>query len=225
MQISGKKLLFVEDDKELTLRLSEHFSEENIAVFVSNLDDAKKYLRFIQFDAVVLDLLLGETNGLKLFSATADLPPVVIYSSLGSDFDIINALSQGAVDYVVKPCSMRLLEAKLKLRLRPSREGILSSGGLKLNPVNKMAKYYEQTIPLTASEFNILYFLMKKNDRFFTSDQLYEKVWNLQSLNTATVRKHISSLRHKLTQACNGTDFIRNEFAKGYAFCGDVSAE
>ncbi len=222
MQIIGRRLLFVEDDKTLVKNYSEYFSEENVAVCVNTLEEAKKYLRFLSFDAVVLDLVLGTSDGLELFQMVDNLPPVVVCSSLSTEYDVLNALQRGAVDYVVKPCSMRLLEARLKLRLRPTNDGLLSCEGLVINPVSKVAKFYEQPVPLTASEFNVLCFLMRNSGRFFLSDQIYEQIWHAESLNTATVRKHISALRSKLEEVCAGKAFIRNEFGKGYAFIGKV---
>ncbi len=225
MTISGRTILFVEDDKQQIQELSAHFSNENAVVFVSDVEEAVKYLRFINFDALVLDIVLPNSLGLELLQTVPHLPPTVIYSSLDSEHDILHALSLGAVDYIVKPCSMRLLEAKLKLRLLPTQQACMSCNGLFLNPTNKKATYYGEPIPLTSSEINLLVFLMKHHNRFFSGDELYEKIWNAKSLNSATVRKHLSSLRQKLENSCNGKELIINEFGKGYAFIGDVKFE
>ncbi len=225
MKMRGRRILFVEDDKRLTNVIAEHFSVANLAVFVQTVDDARKYLRFLHFDAVVLDVVLGSESGLRLLQALPNLPPVVVYSVLDSEQDILRALELGAVDYIVKPCSMQLLEAKLKLRLSPARDGVLVSDGLALNPIQKSATYYEAPLHLTGSEFDILYFLMQNTGEIFPAEQLYEQLWNEQSLHNTTVRKHISSIKAKLTEVCPQREFIRNEFAKGYRFVGDVACE
>ncbi len=225
MKISGRAILFVEDDKQLIHKMSDHFSVENAVVFVSSVHEARKYLRFISFDALVLDIILPDGSGLDLLKNVHNLPPTIIYSHLSNDFDILNALSLGADDYIVKPCSMQLLEAKIKLRLLPSGNVTVSSNGLVLNPITRQAKYYNDTLSLTSSEFNVLYFLMQNSNKFFTSDELYEKIWSAKSLNSATVRKHLSSMRQKLTHACPEAELIINDFGKGYSFIGEVKFE
>ncbi len=225
MRISGRTLLFVEKDKSLLRDLSDYFAVENAALFVTELSEARKYLRFFNFDAMVLDLDDADGEGLELLKSEENLPPTVVLSSRTAESDILNALYLGACDYITKPCSMKLLEAKLKLRLRPSTNAMMSCDGLVTNPISKVAKYYDTIIPLTASEFNILAFLMKNHGQFFTSDELYEKIWRAQSYGNATIRKHISSLRQKLQNACMGREFITNEFGKGYTFPGTVVFE
>ncbi len=225
MKIRGRRILFVEDDNRLTGELFEHFSIANLAVFVRTVEDARKYLRFLHFDAVVLDVVLGEENGLRLLESLPNLPPVLVYSVLDTEYDILRALELGAVDYVVKPCSMALLEAKLKLRLSPARFGVLTSDGLSLNPTQKSATYYDASLHLTSIEFDILYFLMQNTGEIFPAEQLYEQLWQEQSLNNTTVRKHISGIKAKLTEICPQREFVRNEFGKGYHFVGEVHSE
>ncbi len=225
MKISGRAILFVEDDKQLMRRLSDYFSVENAVVFVSSIREARKYLRFISFDALVLDIILPDGCGLDLLKSMNNLPPTIIYSCLSNEYDILNALSLGAADYIIKPCSMQLLEAKIKLRLLPSGNVTLSSNGLVLNPITRQASYYNEKLSLTSSEFNVLYFLMQNSNKFFTSDELYEKIWSAKSLNSATVRKHLSSMRKKLAVACPNTELIINDFGKGYSFIGEVTFE
>ncbi len=225
MKISGRTLLFVEDDKRTVEQLSEHFSHDNAVIFVHTIDEAIKYLHFISFDALILDMVLPDGSGMSLLRTIKELPPTVVYSTLDTEYDIIAALKAGAIDYIVKPCSMRVLEAKVKLRLRPSKKATISSAGLVLNPMNRTARFLSATIPLTASEFNILYFLMSHSGTFFSSDEIYERIWNAKSLGTATIRKHMSSLRPKLQEACPNRDFLVNEFGHGYAFMGEVTYE
>ncbi len=222
MTISGRTLLFVESNKTAAEELSRHFSEENVVVLAQTMNEAEKYLHFLSFDACILDLVLPDGSGYELLRKISGRLPTVIYTALGSEADVLKALELGAVDYITKPVSMRLLEAKLKLRLLPSKNATISCGSLVLNPVSKLAKYDDTVIPLTASEFNILAYLMKHPRKFYTGDQLYERIWNAKSLNTATVRKHISSLRPKLVEV-SGKEFIVNEFGSGYAFIGDVT--
>ena len=65
---------------------------------------------------------------------------------------------------------------------------------------------------------------MSHPNKFFTSDDIYEKLWQASSFKTVTVRKHISTIRKKLLDATNGKDFILTQFGVGYAFAGDMVA-
>ncbi len=225
MLITGRTLLFVEDDMRVIKELNDFFAHDNAVMFVRTLDEAVKYLHFISFDALILDMVLPDGTAMQLLRMVKELPPTVIYSTLDNEYDIVTALTSGAIDYIIKPCPMRVLEAKLRLRLRPSKKATITASGLTLNPMNRTAKYLGCAIPLTASEFNILYFLMSNSGEFFTSDEIYEKIWNAKSMGTATIRKHMSSLRPKVADACPGQDFLVNEFGHGYAFIGDVTYE
>lgn len=218
MELSGRTLLFVEDDKQLSLHIQEYFSAKNTVMIADCLNRAEECLRLLRFDAVVIDILLPDGSGLDLFEKFKKLPPTLIMSGLGDEENILEGFYCGAIDYIVKPCSMRLLEAKIALRLLPAKSAEKTCEGLKINPINRTVFYGEKQISLTSSEFNILYFLMTHTGEFFSSNELYEQIWQAKSLNTMTIRKHISSMRRKLLDATQGREFILTDFGRGYSF-------
>lgn len=222
--VLGRKLLIVEDDDALIREFTAYFSRQN-TVFAAA--DVKKAVSVMEnngsLDAVVLDLILKDSMGLELFSAFPALPPVIILSSLDGENNIIAGLTSGAVDYVVKPCSMRLLETHIALRLLPATDAVEKFGEFYINANTRTVKYKNLPVSLTPSEFNILFFLVKNRGKFFTADEIYEKIWCAPSLHTTTIRAHLSSLRRKLKAVMPSSDIIRTEFNKGYCFTGDVS--
>lgn len=222
--VLGRKLLIVEDDDALIREFTTYFSRQN-TVFAAA--DVKKAVSVMEnngsFDAIVLDLVLKDSMGLELFSALSALPPVIILSSLDGENNIIAGLTSGAVDYVVKPCSMRLLETHIALRLLPATDAVEKFGEFYINANTRTVKYKNLPVSLTPSEFNILFFLVKNRGKFFTADEIYEKIWCAPSLHTTTIRAHLSSLRRKLKAVMPSSDIIRTEFNKGYCFTGDVS--
>lgn len=141
---------------------------------------------------------------------------------MDSEDTILTGLTAGAVDYVVKPCSMRLLEAHIAMRLLPKAEAVETFGAFSVNANTRTVKYKGVPIPLTPSEFNILFFLVKNRGQYFTADEIYEKIWCVPSLGTTTVRAHLSSLRRKLKAAMPSSDIIRTEFNRGYCFTGET---
>lgn len=222
-KVYDRKLLIVEDDENLKREIVEYFTPLNTVYTASDVDEAVDLLeKEGDFDAVILDLILKNSMGMDLFRAFPDLPPVIILSSLDGEDSIMTGLTSGAIDYVVKPCSPRLLETHLKLRLLPKSDAVETFGQLSVNANTRTVKYGNSAIALTPSEFNILFFLVKHRGSYFTADEIYEKIWCAPSLHTTTIRAHLSSLRRKMKEALPDSDVIRTEFNKGYCFTGEI---
>ena len=220
--VFGRKLLVVEDDEQQKSEIAAYFSRENAVFTASDVEEAVEILsEASDFDAVVLDLVLKNSMGLDLFKEFPLLPPVIILSSLSEEDTIVSGLTSGAADYVVKPCSMRLLETHIAMRLLPKTDAVETFGHFSIKANTRTVKYLNTTIPLTPSEFNILFFLVKHHGRYFTADQIYEEIWCAPSLHTTTIRAHLSSLRRKMKAALPAADIIRTEFNKGYCFTGE----
>ena len=221
--VCNRALLFIEDDEQLKREMVSYFSPANYVFTASDVDGAIDLLAEHNFDAVVLDLILNNSMGLDLFKNSPEiLPPIIILSSLDGEDTILSGLTSGAVDYVVKPCSMRLLETHIAMRLLPKEEAVLTFGSFTIDSNARTAKYRNGPISLTPSEFNILLFLVKNRGKYFTADEIYENIWCAPSQRTTTVRAHLSSLRRKLKAAMPESDVIRTEFSKGYCFTGEV---
>lgn len=221
--VCKRNLLFIEDDEALKREMVAYFSPTNTVFTASDVEEAVELLtKRGDFDAVVLDLILKNSMGMDLFKEFPELPPVIILSSLDGEDTILEGLTSGAADFVVKPCSMRLLEAHIAMRLLPKADAVESFGAFSVNANTRTVIYKGMPISLTPSEFNILFFLIKNRGEYFTADEIYEKIWCAPSLGTTTIRTHLSSLRRKLKAAMPETDIIRTEFNKGYCFTGEA---
>lgn len=220
--VFNRKLLIVEDDERLKSEMAAYFSRENAVFTASDVDEAIELLtKTGDFDAVILDLVLKNSMGLDLFDEFPLLPPVIILSSLSEEETILSGLTSGAADYVVKPCSMKLLETHVAMRLLPKTDAVETFGHFTINANTRAVKYGNTAIALTPSEFNILFFLVKHQGRYFTADEIYEEIWCAPSLHTTTIRAHLSSLRRKMKAALPAADMIRTEFNRGYCFTGE----
>lgn len=219
-KVEFKNILIVEDNDILRDSLTEYFCSMNTVKSCADLKSAQKALSENKFDIVLLDLILPDGNGLKLLESTAQTP-VIILSDLGSDDNILNGFYAGATDYIVKPSSPQIIEARMSLRLLPDSEATVSSHGLTVNVSKRTAIYEGSPLDLTSSEFNILTFLMQNAGNFYTATEIYEKVWKMPHLNTTTIKVHLSNLRKKMLavkKECSA--LILTEFGKGYAFVG-----
>lgn len=219
-KIYNRTILIVEDDQILSTELANQFkANHNIVYVADNLVQAKKYIMDKKLDAIILDIILPDGEGLDLFLEFGPLlPPVVILTSLGEDYDILEGFSRGACDYVVKPCSFDVLEARLYLRLLPKADAELSLYGLTINLCERTAHYNGHLVNLTSSEFNILCFLMEHAGIYFTADVIYENIWKMPSLNSTSIRYHLSNLRQKLDMVTGNKNLIVTQFGKGYCF-------
>lgn len=216
--IINRRILFVEDDSRLLSEMVNWFREKGNLVWGADcLREAKTILENVQPEMIVLDIILPDGSGLELLRNLPSLPPVIILSDLGNEENILEGFQAGVVDYVVKPCSMRLLEARMNLRFLPQNACVSVYGGLSLNSCKRSVHYFGKPVPLTSSEFNILWFLMQNPGQFFSADEIYEQVWSAPSLQTTTIRRHLSTLRQKLKELSK-ENIIRTEFGKGYAF-------
>lgn len=220
-KVEYRKILIVEDNDTLRENLNSYFSVMNKVVACGDLKSAVEAVEKDNFDIVLLDVILPDGSGLKLIERLAETP-VIIFSDLGSDSNMIDGFSAGATDYIVKPASCTLIEMRMALRLLPDTKAEISSHGLTVNTAKRTAVYNKKPLELTSSEFNILTFLMQNAGAFYTASEIYEHVWNMPSLNTTTIKVHISNLRKKMlavSSAC--ARLLIQEFGKGYAFINE----
>ncbi len=215
-----KNILIVEDGDKLRNSLTEYFSAMNKVTACPTLKSAISACAENEYDIMLLDLILPDGNGIELLRYLRRTP-VIILSDLGTDENVIDGLSAGAADYIVKPCSPQVIEAKMSLRLLPNGKANLSSGGLTLNVQSRTAVYKNTVLDFTSSEFNILTFLMQNAGVYFNANEIYEQVWKMPHLNTETIKKHLSNLRKKLFAVSDEcAALLATKFGKGYAFIG-----
>ena len=219
-RVEYKNILIVEDSDGLRNSLAEYFSAINVVTSCRTLADAVAAVTETKYDIVLLDLVLPDGNGIALMHYL-EQTPVVILSALGTDNNVLDGFSAGAADYIIKPCSPQVIEARMSLRLLPDSKATIDLHGLTLNIAKRTAVYKDTPLDLTSSEFNILMFLMQNAGNSFTAAEIYEKVWRMPHLNSTSVKAHLSNLRKKmLAVSKNCADLIITEFGKGYAFSG-----
>ena len=219
-RVEYKNILIVEDSDGLRNSLAEYFSAINVVTSCRTLADAVAAVTETKYDIVLLDLVLPDGNGIALMHYL-EQTPVVILSALGADNNVLDGFSAGAADYIIKPCSPQVIEARMSLRLLPDSKATIDLHGLTLNIAKRTAVYKDTPLDLTSSEFNILMFLMQNAGNSFTAAEIYEKVWRMPHLNSTSVKAHLSNLRKKmLAVSKNCADLIITEFGKGYAFSG-----
>jgi DNA-binding response OmpR family regulator len=172
--------------------------------------------------AVILDVGLPGIDGIEVcrrLRAAADWTPVLFVTARDDETDRIIGLELGADDYITKPFSPREVVARVSSVLRRSQGLIdgpepLQVGRVRLDAAQRRVFADATEVPLTATEFDLLAFLMRRPGRVIGRDQLLSEVWGYSSIAGArTVDVHIAQLRGKLGSASP----IRTVRGVGYA--------
>jgi two-component system phosphate regulon response regulator PhoB len=202
------RILIIEDEEALREVLEYSLRRSGFTVdSFGNANDALMALEDCPPDLVLLDLMLPGLQGLQFLEIMRRrdrVTPVIIISARNAEADMIKALEQGADDYVSKPFSLKLIEAKIRAVVRRGEAGegrgqALEGGGITIDLNTHKALNGGVPLQLTQKEFELLSLFLKKPERIFTRNQLLNLVWGYDSdLVTRTVDAHVAVLRKKL---------------------------
>lgn len=173
----------------------------------------------------VFDILLPGIDGVQAVKKirrrmdTRSLP-VLLLTAKDTEFDKVTGLDSGADDYLAKPFSVEELGARIRALLRRNKKDtpIVSLDGISVNYISKQVFLKGEQLSLTNKELEVLYYLMKNNNRVVERDELLDTVWGVDFQGEPrTLDTHIKSLRKKLTDK----DYILTVRNVGYRFCGN----
>lgn len=220
------KVLLVEDDASLAEIIVFNLDVAGYDVEqMADGDAAWQQLQRKQYDLVLLDVMLPGLSGLDICRLLREQNPaqaIVMLTSLSSEYDRVNGLETGADDYLVKPFSVRELQARVKALLRrvdiqakPVASKTIISGGLSIDLGCHRVESDGKALDLTAKEFELLSFLAREPGRVYRREQLLQQVWGYQfSGYEHTVNTHINRLRNKL----GAKAVIETVWGVGYRF-------
>src|SRR5262245_41063694 len=199
------RILVVEDDRKVASFIQKGLQQEGHAVDVLyDGEHAGEQAATVDYDAVVLDLMLPMRSGLQVLRdirARKAKIPVVILTAKDSVTDRVAGLDGGADDYMVKPFALAELSARLRALLRRGgpHETILQVADLEMDPIRRSVRRAGQTIELKPKEYALLEFLMRHSDRPVTRALIIEHVWDIHFDSISNVVEvHINSLRNKI---------------------------
>ena len=223
------KILVVDDDKEIVELLSIYLKNEGYTPVVaySGKEAITKLTTTPDIALMILDVMMPNMSGIdviKEIRKDSDIPIIIVSAKTG-DMDKIQGLITGADDYVSKPFNPLEVMARVRSLLRRSQKqvkddepDILEVGPLIINRDSHEVKTIDgKDIQLTALEFGILYLLASHPNRVFSADEIFERVWQQESIVSAkTVMVHVSHLRDKIQTATGGEDVIQTVWGVGY---------
>lgn len=227
---AAKRVLIVEDDRDIAALLTLHLRDAGFAPVASHSGyDALGRLMDERFDLIVLDLMLPEVDGLSLCKVVRAQPhytPILILSAKAGEPERVLGLESGADDYVEKPFSPREVLARVKALLRryaaaeqAVQERPLEAGALRLEPGGRRVTLGGRELELTAREFELLHYFMRAPGRVYTRKALLDGVWGPGFDGFEhTVNSHINRLRTKLEANPAQPRFILTVWGVGYKF-------
>jgi two-component system OmpR family response regulator len=200
------RLLVVEDEARLAAALQRGLQAEGFAVDVAGDGEAGLELaRHGEYDAMILDVMLPRLSGYRVvraLRAEEHWLPVLMLSAKDGEYDQADGLDCGADDYLTKPFSYVVLLARLRALLRrgsPQRPAVLTVGELALDPAQRRVTRADVEIDLTAREYAVLEYLMRRAGRVVSKTELLDHVWDAAddtALNAVEV--YVGYLRRKI---------------------------
>jgi DNA-binding response OmpR family regulator len=229
--MDAQQVLVIEDDAATAAFLADNLRADGYAVVVVDaVGPALRALEIRPIDVVLLDVGLGEANGLAVLDVVRaadgvaaridrDLP-VIVLSGRGSEVERLRGFRRGADDYVVKPFSYPELLARMQAVLRraaarPLLRGVIQVADLEIDPVARTVRLGGEAVYLSMREFDLLHALAKQPTRVYTKGELLRDVWGYPTAGASrTVDTHACRLRNKLTRG--GRPFVETVRGVGY---------
>lgn len=218
------RILLVEDDEGFADMLMQVLANQNYLVDLAT--DGQMGWEFVDaftYDLILLDVMLPKLDGISLCKQIRkrhNNAPILFLTTQDTK---VTGLDAGADDYMIKPCDLDELLARMRALLRRTNDKFLTAiawGNLCLNPNNCEVTYAGQPLHLTTKEYALLELFLRNHTRIFSQDALVERLWPLEnSPSASTIRGHIKGLRQKLKQVGavnNLNDVIETVHGLGY---------
>lgn len=215
------RLLVVEDDDQLALRLSDRLRDAGFAVDLArSREDAAAWPDMDKVAAVILDLNLPDGSGMDLLRHWRQAKvscPIVILTARGSWQDKVAGLNAGADDFVVKPVRFEELLARIHAVLRRqagTRETWIDEAGIKLDPITREVECDGAPLALSKQEYRLLNLLIRRPGQVLSQGDIIDHLYDMGSQRDFNaVEVLVSRLRRKI-----GAERIRTVRGLGYRF-------
>ena len=223
-------VLVIEDDIEIANAIKIYLQNQGYDVYVGN--DGIAGLEIVEKETIhlaIVDIMMPRMDGLTMVAKLREKYdfPVIFLSAKSEDIDKIMGLNLGGDDYVTKPFVPMELMARVRPHLRrygryldatapKESDHVYICGGLELNVDTKTVSVDGKNVKVTPIEFKILELLMKNAGKVFSADDIYERVWNEEAINSETVMVHVRNLREKIEINPKKPQYLKVVWGVGY---------
>ena len=221
-------VLIVEDDKEIREGVQIYLQSQGYKVFQAA--DGIKGLEVLEKEEIhltIIDIMMPRMDGIRMTMKLREKYdfPVIMLSAKSEEVDKITGLNIGADDYVTKPFTPMELMARVNSQLRRYRrfleklvpqENVHVIGGLEINEDTVEVTMDGNPVKLTPIEYKILLLLAKNPGRVFSSEEIYERVWQEKAINTDTIMVHVRNIREKIEIDPKKPKYLKVVWGVGY---------
>ncbi len=230
--MSQGNVLIVDDEKEIADLVELHLVSDDYTVFKAF--DAKEALSILAKESIhlaILDVMMPGMNGIELCKKIRETMniPIIMLTAKSNEIDKIVGLGHGADDYVTKPFNPLEIKARVKAQIRrftvlnpnsntkEESQGDITVRNLTISRENHKVSIDGEEIRLTPIEFDILYLLASNVGKVFSTDDIFERVWNEKVYEANnTVMVHIRRLRGKMKEDEREEKIITTVWGVGY---------
>ena len=217
------KVLVVDDEIKIRETIKDYLSAKNLTVtLAANGKEALEAVECVDFDLVILDVMMPVMNGLtacKEIRKISDVP-ILFLSALGEERDLLNGYTSGADDYIVKPFPLSVLHEKCLAMIKRykgvNKENRITVSGITLDLNSLKVFVNENEIELTQKDFQLLKYLIDNKDIVLSRELILSRVWGWDfDGDVRAVDTHIKIIRKALGDKA---DCIKTVFKAGYVF-------
>ena len=200
------RVLVVEDEIKMAALLKQGLEEQNHSVEVAyDGHEAMSLATGYDFDVIVLDVMLPGLDGFEVarrLRKNQKQTPILMLTARDAIPDIARGLDVGADDYLTKPFAFPELLARIRALARRGPATLpprLNIGDLTLDPGSRRVARVDREIYLTATEYRLLEFMMRRPGRVLARAAIIEAVWGFnENIEDNTLEAFVSSLRNKI---------------------------
>jgi len=218
-------ILLIEDNRGYATMLASNLERDGYEVIVAGTGaEGLEKARSAQADLIILDLMLPVMNGFTVLQRLRDEghhTPVLVMTALGTEEEKLRGFGLGADDYVVKPCGLREILARVRALLKRAGAGEVRSeidiGDLSIDFAARTVHRAGVTITLRPKEFDLLAALVRHRGRVLSRAELLREVWGYTSgTQSRTVETHLAALRERLGDDPQSPRYIVTVRRAGY---------
>ena len=222
------RVLVVEDETRLAEGLRRGFEAEGFAVdLAANGTDGLWLARENEYSVIVLDIMLPGLSGYRIcetLRSERNWTPILMLTAKDGEWDQVEALDTGADDYLTKPFSYAVLLARVRALIRRGagdRPAVLEAGDVRVDPASKTVWRGDAVIDLTAREFSVLEYLMRRKGEVVSKREVLDNVWDSDFEGDSNiVEVYVRHLRNKLDRPFDRAA-IETLRGSGYRLAGD----
>ena len=222
--MSIRRILVVDDDPDMRQMMTQFLRQNGtIALPAASESEVRSQLEGGRIDLILLDVMLGDENGLEIcrkLRQEQDVP-IIMVSALSADHQRMEGYSVGADDYIAKPFQPRELLARINSLLRrvPEKKKITIKGSFIVDTLHREIKMEGDLLKLTNKEYELLSFLVFNPGVIFSRDDLLKQIKGIEAkLFSRSIDILISRLRNKIEKNTDDPEFIKTIWGKGYTF-------